>query len=57
MDGKLYAQRDTEELGELYIKHVSAMTSEQLHSKSAIAAELAFRDQKIAELESKLSNQ
>ena len=50
---KLYAHRDTEELGidEHYYKHVEAMTSEGLHSKAAIAAELAFRDARIAELE------
>jgi hypothetical protein len=34
-----------------YFKHVSAMTGESLHAKSKIAAELAFRDSKIAELE------
>lgn len=27
-----------------YFKHVNAMTAEALHSKSAIAAELAYRD-------------
>ena len=27
-----------------YFKHVNAMTAEELHSKSAIAAELAYRD-------------
>lgn len=49
----LYAERDIEELdnfGNLYSKHVSAMTSESLHSKSAIAAELGYRDMLIAEL-------
>lgn len=34
----------------LYSKHVSAMTSESLHSKSSIAAELAYRDMLINEL-------
>lgn len=52
---KQYAQRPTDEPGldELYSKHVSAMTSEGLHSKTDIAAELAWRDMKIgvAELE------
>lgn len=43
----LYAKRDIELLddnGNHYCRHVSAMTSEKLHSKSAIAAELAQRD-------------
>lgn len=31
-----------------YIVHVSAMTSEKLHSKSEIAAELAYRDDQIS---------
>ncbi len=49
----LYAERDIEALdnfGGLYSKHVSAMTSESLHSKSSIAAELGYRDMLIAEL-------
>lgn len=49
----LYAERDIEALdtfGGLYSKHVSAMTSESLHSKAAIAAELGYRDMLIAEL-------
>ena len=50
---KLYAERDIEEL-ETYCDHVSAMTSESLHSKSAIAAELAFRDSHIEFLENGL---
>jgi len=44
---KLYDKRDIEELdriGEYYYKHVSAMTDENLHSKTDIAAELAWRD-------------
>ena len=47
---KLYAKRDIEEL-ETYIDHVSAMTSESLHSKSDIADELAFRDSQRIERE------
>ena len=39
-----YAKRNIELLGELYLNHVSAMTGESLHSKSDIAAELAYRD-------------
>lgn len=49
----LYAERDIEALdnfGGLYSNHVSAMTSESLHSKSAIAAELGYRDMIIQEL-------
>lgn len=49
----LYAEQDIEALdnfGNLYSKHISAMTSESLHSKSAIAAELGYRDMLIAEL-------
>ncbi len=42
-----YEDRDIEELGEDYAKHVAAMTKEGLHSKSDIAAELAFRDREI----------
>ncbi|MDV6318756.1 hypothetical protein [Chromohalobacter sp. HP20-39] len=33
-----------------YCRHVSAMTGEDLHSKSAIAAELAYRDIQIEAL-------
>lgn len=47
----LYAKRDAEALGEHYISHVSAMTTEALHSKSDIAAELAWRDAYIERLE------
>jgi hypothetical protein len=46
-----YAERDIEQLGDHYMVHIDAMTVESLHSKSSIAAELAFRDQRIAELE------
>lgn len=49
----LYAERDIDvidEIGGFYSKHVSAMTSESLHSKSAIAAELGYRDMIISEL-------
>jgi hypothetical protein len=50
---KQYAQRDLmgmDYAGNHYCRHVSAMTSEQLHSKSDIAAELGWRDMQIAEL-------
>ena len=45
-----YARRDIEDLGELYLRHVNAMTAERLHDKSHIAAELAWRDSRIADL-------
>lgn len=53
MAKKLYAHRDAEELdkaGGFYCAHVQAMTEESLHSKSEIAAELAYRDALIARL-------
>lgn len=46
---KHYAQRDIRALGQRYADHVSAMTAEGLHAKSAIAVELAWRDERIAE--------
>lgn len=55
---KLYAERDICEQdakGGFYFKHVLAMTSEGLHSKSDIAAELAHRDLRIQQLESVLN--
>lgn len=52
---KLYAERDIETQGEFYLRHLAAMTTEGLHSKSDIAAELAHRDQRIAELEAHLT--
>ena len=54
-----YAERDIEALdesGNYYMVHLDAMTIENLYSKSSIAAELAFRDARIAELEAALSN-
>lgn len=47
---KLYSERDIVDLGEYYTKHISAMTSENLRSKSDIASELAFRDAEIDRL-------
>ena len=44
MNYSLYAERDIEKQGTHYVNHVMAMTKEGLHSKSAIAAELAHRD-------------
>lgn len=54
---ELYAERDTMELdeaGNYYFKHIMAITSEQLHSKSAIACELAYRDMLIDKLTKEL---
>ena len=50
MNENLYADRDPEALGEHYMRHIDRMTVEGLHSKSAIAAELAHRDAEIAAL-------
>lgn len=48
---KLYRQVSSYKLDEgLYMKHLSAMTSEDLHSKADIATELAYRDQMISNL-------
>jgi hypothetical protein len=49
-DLKQYVQRDHQAQGEHYLRHVSAMTGEGLHAKSAIAGELAHRDIEIARL-------
>lgn len=59
MSNKLYAERDIEGLdedGNFYFKHVMAMTAESLHGKSAIAAELGYRDSKIVELQARLEH-
>ena len=50
-----YAERDHSKQGKHYMAHVSAMTGETLHSKSAIAAELAHRDIEIERLRAALS--
>lgn len=50
---KQYAESDLMAMdfaGEHYCRHISAMTREELHSKSDIAAELGWRDMQIAEL-------
>ena len=46
---KLYDNRNTIELGQHYTNHISAMTSENLHDKSDIAAELSFTGIRIIE--------
>jgi len=48
-----YDERDImqlDEAGDFYTNHVMAMTSEKLHSKSDIAAELGWRDMEIDRL-------
>ena len=52
----LYAERDIIEQGKHYSQHTSAMTSEGLHSKSDIAAELAHRDIEIERLQARVAN-
>jgi hypothetical protein len=54
---KRYKDRDIEmldEKGNYYIHHISALTSEGLHGKSEIAAELAHRDYQIDILKKKV---
>lgn len=54
-----YETRDIEELdsvGGYYMRHVMAMTGERLDSKSKIAAELAFRDFTIDQLQAELDD-
>lgn len=46
-----YAERNIRAQADVYCKHISAMTGEGLHSKSAIAAELAHRDINITQLQ------
>lgn len=53
---KLYAERDPMALEPHYCRHVQAMTAEGLHWKSDIAAELAWRDQRIEQLEAALAH-
>ena len=38
---------DSTTLHDLYMKHLSAMTGEKLHSKADIAVELAYRDMRL----------
>lgn len=47
---KIYIHDDHMEQDNIYMKHLSAMTKEQLHSKADIAGELAGRDIIIAKL-------
>lgn len=51
-----YAERDIESIGNHYMVHIDAMTVESLHSKSDIAAELAFRDAEIESLRAQVES-
>lgn len=42
---------ELDEVGGYYAKHVSAMTAEELHSKSDIAIQLGWRDMQIDRLQ------
>ena len=48
----LYARRNTAALGEYYVRHIEAVTDENLCEASDIAAELAWRDREIDRLRS-----
>lgn len=51
MEKRYDKTRDLRSLEPFYGMNVLAMTVEDLHEKSDIAAELAYRDKRIAELE------
>lgn len=51
----LYAERDSLELGDYYMRHVDRMTREGLHDKSDIAAELGWRDMEIDRLRARVA--
>ena len=50
----LYARRNTAALGEYYVRHIEAVTDEDLCDASDIAAELAWRDREIERLRATL---
>lgn len=56
MSSPKYPKVDIVALGKWYAEHVWAMTEEDLHDKSDIAAQLAWRDKRIAELEELYNN-
>ena len=51
MSDKQYGHDDARDYEPYFSRHLMAMTAEDLHSKGEIACELAYRDQRIAELE------
>ena len=58
MKQKLYdAERDTDGYENTVMKHMLSMTAEGLHSKAAIAVELAYRDALIEQLQFELDNE
>lgn len=50
MSENIYADRDHEQQGAHYLRHIDRMTVEKLNSKSSIAGELAHRDAQIADM-------
>lgn len=46
---------DMDDAGGHYCRHVSAMTTENLHSKADIAEELAWRDMQLAKLRKRMT--
>lgn len=52
----LYPKVNPEDFADLYAKHVSAMTEENLSKKSDIAAQLAWRDARIEALQEDLQS-
>lgn len=51
MPNSPYKTRSLDDMGDWFAFHTSQMTEQGLHSKSDIAAELAYRDKRIEELE------
>ncbi len=51
----VYPPQDAQALGRHYLRHLEAMTAEALDGKAEIAEQLAWRDQRIEELESQLA--
>jgi hypothetical protein len=49
-----YPKQDHQKLGQHYLDHLWALTFENLHAKSEIAAQLAWRDQVIAEKQAQI---
>lgn len=56
MSENIYAKRNHEAQGAYYLRHIHRMTVKGLHSKSAIAGELAHRDAEIAALKAENLN-
>lgn len=53
---KNYGKRNLEALGSAYTYHLDAMTRENLHRKSDIAAELAYRDLEFSRISQKFNH-